>query len=34
MMKRNGKSNIASNMWAPIGGHIDEGEHVNRINFT
>jgi len=23
MMKRNGKSKIATNMWAPVGGHIE-----------
>ena len=27
MMKRNGKSEIATNMWAPVGGHIEDGEH-------
>jgi len=27
MMKRNGSSEIATNLWAPVGGHIEEYEH-------
>ena len=29
MMKRSGRSEIATNMWAPVGGHLEEGEHKN-----
>lgn len=29
MMKRSGRSEIAKNMWAPVGGHLEEGEHKN-----
>lgn len=27
MMNRNGRSKIATNLWAPVGGHIEDGEH-------